>query len=104
MSSCAYVGQKDVDVSGKKISRSSFGKLDIGETTRAELIDMFGSPTSSYEEDNNVEVLSYHYRKTTDEQSVAFLLWAVDKETTERETTYFKLQDGVLKEYWKEKE
>ena len=103
ISGCAFMGQKNVDVSGRKISNKTLAGFTIGETTKHDLIAALGAPTSSHQEDNDVEILSYTYHRTTKDNSAVIFIWAIQNETTEHETAYFKLQNDVLVDFWTDK-
>ncbi len=96
-----YSGATDVDISGKKIDSKILVQLEAGKATKREVIKTFGASHGSVKKDEDIEILSYSYCKRTSISSSFPLLWSTNDKKEEKETTYFKFQDGVLIEFWK---
>lgn len=103
-SGCMLAGNKSVCTSGKPIDNNALAQVKNGETTKSELIALLGAPSStSVIPDKTEETLKYRYTKTTSDQSVLIFIWAVNNSTVETESVAFKLKDGIVVSYQKDK-
>ena len=96
-----YSGSTDVEVSGKKIDSKILVQLETGKTTKRELIETLGVPSGSVKKDDDIEILRYSYCKKKTISSSFPLLWSTKDKIEDKETTYFKFQNGVLIKFWK---
>ena len=103
LSGCMIAGNKTVNFSGTKIDKKDLFKIKIGQTTRSELIALFGAPTSKWlSPDKSIEKLTYCHKKTVTNQSVLIFIWAFNDTDHETNTVAFTLKDGIVESYRKE--
>jgi len=94
------VCQKDEQYTG--IRDETLRKVECGQTTKGEIVEMFGEPSEQAVSEGGAEVLKYKCVKKKDNQFVMFPPPIVIKDDkAERHTVVFELRDGVVQRYWK---
>jgi hypothetical protein len=80
--------------------KSELKKIDYGETTKDQLIELFGEPAEQVVMQDGTEILMYKCVKTKDNAFVMFPPPIVIKDDkTERHVVAFELQDGIVQRY-----
>jgi len=99
MTGCV-VCQTDENYTG--IKDENLRKVECGQTTRDELIHMFGEPSEQAVNEDGAEVLKYRCVLKKDNQFVMFPPPIVIRDDDEvRHTVVFVLRDGVVQRYRK---
>ncbi len=102
-SGCLFGGNKCVRVSGTEVDKNDLAKVKNGETSKSELISLFGAPTSTWASgDKKTEKLTYKHTKTTSDNTALLFIWAINHSNRETNTVVFTLKDGVVESYRKE--
>lgn len=94
--------KSDVHYSG--INNSQLRQIERGKTTKDQLLAIVGEPTEETMTEDGTEVLRY---KCTEKKDNTFAMFPPpiaieDKKETEH-TIVFKLKDGIVQRYWKER-
>ena len=91
---------------GRKFEEAQVSTIQKGQTTRDQIIGLFGEPPNSETRAGGIELLTYQYAfsKTKGVNAVAFIpLIGADKEATKREvvhrTLVVELKKGVVQDY-----
>jgi len=96
------VTKSDVHYSG--VENSQFKQIERGRTTKDQLVAIVGEPTEQSLTEEGTEILRYKCTEKRDNQFVMFPPPIVidDKKEIEH-TVVFKLRDGIVQRYWKER-
>jgi len=96
------VTKSNVHYSG--IENSQLRQIKYGTTTKDELVAIVGEPTEQSMTEEGAEILRYKCIETKDNKFVMFPPPIVidDKKEIEH-TIVFKLRDGIVQRYWKER-
>jgi hypothetical protein len=94
--------KSDVHYSG--VDNSQLKQIERGKTTKDQLLAMVGEPTEETMTEDGTEVLRY---KCTEKKASKFAMFPPpiaieDKKETEH-TVVFKLKDGIVQRYWRER-
>ena len=94
--------QSDVRYSG--VENSQLRQIKQGITTKDQLVAMVGEPTVENMTEDGAEILRYKCTETRDNQFAMFPPPIAIKDKREMEhTIVFKIKDGVVQRFWKEK-
>ena len=99
---CLVVSGRSIHESGVRISDATMQQVEIGKTTEAWIVAALGEPSSRVELDEDIVLVRYEHSVTRAEGGAVFLIFAGGSETTQRSTTYFEFEDGVLCRTWSE--
>jgi len=96
------VTQSDVHYSG--INNSQLRQIERGKTTKDQLFAIVGEPTEETMTEDGTEILRYKCTEKKDNKFAMFPppIAIEDKKETEH-TIVFKLKDGIVQRYWKER-
>ena len=87
---------------GKPVSDSTLDQIECGTTTKDWVLATLGEPSHQSTTADGTEVLEYSYGKKRDNHFV-FLPFVIIKGGGEdKQTVYFEISHGVVKNYWKE--
>jgi hypothetical protein len=94
--------KSDVHYSG--VNNSQLRQIERGKTTKDWLVTALGEPTEQSMTEEGTEILRYKCIEKRDNQFVLFPPPIVidDKKEIEH-TVVFKLKDGIVQRYWKER-
>ena len=94
--------KSDVHYSG--VNNSQLRQIERGKTTKDWLVTALGEPTEQSMTEEGTEILRYKCTEKRDNQFVLFPPPIVidDKKEIEH-TVVFKLKDGIVQRYWKER-
>jgi len=94
--------RSDVHYSG--VENSQLRQVERGKTTKDWLVTVLGEPTEQSMTEEGTEILRYKCTEKRDNQFVLFPPPIVidDKKEIEH-TVVFKLKDGIVQRYWKER-
>ncbi|MBI9016570.1 MAG: hypothetical protein JEZ07_04830 [Phycisphaerae bacterium] len=102
VSGCLASLDTRTNITGKQISKDIKYNVEIGRTTRADIVAKFGPPTSSTKGYNDYESLRYNYSKTTKTESFFLFIWKGEDTTTESDNVVFNLRNDILESYSRE--
>lgn len=92
------VSKTDENYTGPK--KSDLRHINYGQTTKEQLIEMFGEPAEQAVTQDGTEILRYKCVKTKDNAFVMFPPPIVIKDDkTEKYVIAFEIQDGVVQRY-----
>lgn len=95
---------RDVSYSGKgkPLSDSTLDQIECGTTTKDWVLATLGEPSRQSATADGTEILEYRYGKKLDNNFVFIPFVFVNGEDESKQTVYFEISDGVVKNYWKE--
>lgn len=99
-SGCFYYSRQEVRTEGRKLTPEMLGRVEPGETTREDLVRMFGPPDRVSQPEPGREVLTYAYERRTQADRAIFLLMRSEKRLTEVKEYKFALEDGTVVRTW----
>jgi hypothetical protein len=92
------VCKTDENFTGPK--KSELKQINYGQTTKEQLIDMFGEPAEQAVTQDGTEILRYKCVKTKDNAFVMFPPPIVIKDDkTEKHVIAFEIQNGIVQRY-----
>ena len=96
------VTKSDVHYSG--VDNSQLRQIERGKTTKDWLVTALGEPTEERMAEDGTEILRY---KCTEKRNNQFVLFpppiVIDDKKEIEHTVVFKLKDGIVQRYWKER-
>jgi len=96
------VTRSDVHYSG--VDNSQLRQIKRGKTTKDWLVTALGEPTEERMMEDGTEILRY---KCTEKRNNQFVLFpppiVIDDKKEIEHTVVFKLKDGIVQRYWKER-
>ena len=96
------VTKSDVHYSG--VDNSQLRQIKQGKTTKDWLVTTLGEPTEQSMTEDGTEILRY---KCTEKRNNQFVLFpppiVIDDKKVIEHTVVFKLKDGIVQRYWKER-
>ena len=96
------VTRSDVHYSG--VDNSQIRQIKRGKTTKDWLVTALGEPTEERMMEDGTEILRY---KCTEKRNNQFVLFpppiVIDDKKEIEHTIVFKLRDGIVQRYWKER-
>ncbi len=96
------VTKSDVHYSG--VENSQLRQIERGKTTKDWLVTALGEPTEERMMEDGSEILRY---KCTEKRNNQFVLFPppifIDDKKEIEHTVVFKLKDGIVQRYWKER-
>ncbi len=96
------VTKSDVHYSG--VNDSHLKRIERGTTTKEELVEIVGEPNEESMTEDGTEILRY---KCTEKRNNQFVLFpppiVIDDKKEIEHTVVFKLKDGIVQRYWKER-
>ncbi len=94
--------RSDVHYSG--VENSQLRQVERGKTTKDWLVTVLGEPTEQSMTEEGTEILRY---KCTEKRDNQFILFpppiVIDDKKEIEHTVVFKLKDGIVQRYWKER-
>ena len=87
---------------GKPLSDSTLDQIECGKTTKDWIVATLGEPSEQSTTKDGVEVLEYRYSRKKDNNFVLLPFVIINDEGENKQTVYFEIRDGVVKNYWKE--
>jgi len=94
--------KSDVHYSG--VDNSQLRQVERGKTTKDWLVTALGEPTEERMTEDGSEILRY---KCTEKRNNQFVLFpppiVIDDKKEIEHTVVFKLKDGIVQRYWKER-
>jgi hypothetical protein len=94
--------ESNVHYSG--VENSQLQRIERGTTTKDQLLEIVGEPTKETMTEDGTEILKYKCTEKKDNKFAMFPppIAIEDKKETEH-TVVFKLRDGIVQRYWKER-
>jgi hypothetical protein len=102
LAGCIVSVEKTVEEGRALPDPAVVASLAEGQTTRAELVAMLGTPTSATETADAGELLVYEYRSRQDTRTSVLLLLNWASQVTRVVRHKFALRDGVVVRHWTE--
>ena len=94
--------RSDVHYSG--VENSQLRQIERGKTTKDWLVTALGEPTEQSMTEEGTEILRYKCTEKRDNQFVRFPPpIVIDYKKEIEHTVVFKLKDGIVQRYWKER-
>lgn len=93
--------ESDVHYSG--VDNSQLRQIEQGKTTKDWLVTALGEPTEERMMEDGTEILRYKCTEKRNNQFVLFPIVFVDDKKEIEHTVVFKLKDGIVQRYWKER-
>jgi hypothetical protein len=94
--------KSDVHYTG--VDNSQLRQVERGKTTKDWLVTVLGEPTEQSMTEEGAEILRY---KCTEKRDNKFVLFpppiVIDDKKEIEHTVVFKLKDGIVQRYWKER-
>lgn len=86
------------------VENSQLQRIERGTTTKDQLLEIVGEPTEESTTEDGSEILKYKCTEKKDNKFAMFPppIAIEDKKETEH-TVVFKLRDGIVQRYWKER-
>ena len=92
------------DVHYSSVDNSQLRQIERGKTTKDWLVTALGEPTEERMMEDGSEILRY---KCTEKRNNQFVLFpppiVIDDKKEIEHTVVFKLKDGIVQRYWKER-
>jgi len=96
-----YHGDVSYGEKGKPLSHRTLKQVECGTTTKDRLVELLGEPSQQSTTSDGAELLEYRYSVKKDNNFIMPFLIVNDKNEN-KQTVYFEVRDGVVKNYWKE--
>ena len=87
---------------GKPVSDSTLDRIECGTTTKDWIVTTLGEPSYQRTAQDGTEILEYRYGRKKDNNFVFLPFMIINDEGETRQTVYFEISDGVVKNFWKE--
>lgn len=92
----------DSEVKYTGVKDETLKQIECGETTKDQLVAIFGEPSEQSLTEEGVEILRYRCTKKQDNKFVLFPVVFVDDEKETKHTIVFEVKNGIVQRYWKE--
>ena len=101
---CLVISDSSNQEFGVRISEPTLAQIEIGVTTEQWVIATFGAPSerSLVAGTENVEIISYDYKRTRKSGGAVFLIFAGDHSEVTKTTAYFEFTDSIVTRCWME--
>ena len=96
LSGCIVTASHNTRTHGKVLSDSRLKLVEVGVTTRDELVARFGKPTHE-SKSGDTTVIEYEWSETKSSNSTFIFLWHVNNNKTKTNNAVFTFEKGVLK-------
>ena len=97
---CLLTRDRSQVVTGRELTGEQISVLKPGETTRDEIIKMFGAPTWTSQPSPEAESLIYTFQREDTDSTTVFLLWRSGSHVTLVTRYHFELRNAVLERFW----
>ena len=87
---------------GKPVSDRTLDQIECGHTTQEWVLATLGEPSRRSTTEKGTEVLEYRYSRKKDNNFVLLPILIVNDEGESVQSLFFEIDDGVVKDYWKE--
>ncbi|MCA9275236.1 MAG: hypothetical protein KDA29_04345 [Phycisphaerales bacterium] len=102
MSGCLISSSNQQSVSGAYVQPGTVSKVQLHESTMAEVEELMGQPSASKVNDDGTETWTWNWSKTTDGSGTVFLIFSGSSEKTVHESVHVKFKDGVVVKKWRD--
>jgi len=102
---CSVVDRKKATrfgYQGQPMTEEFLDLLKPGKTSRTWLLEHVGDPTSIESLGHNCDLLTYRFEETEMNRTRVLMLYRQYSETVTEKNIYFKVEDGIVTEYWKD--
>ena len=98
------VYNSDVSYSGKgrPLSDNTLDQIERGTTTKDWVLSTLGEPSHQSTRADGTEILEYRYGKKRDNHFVLMPFVIIKGGGENKQTVYFEVSNGIVKNYWKE--
>ena len=87
---------------GKPLSENTLDQVETGTTTKDWVLATLGEPSNQSTTADGTEILEYRYGKKRDKEFVFIPFVFINGEDENKQTVYFEIRDGIVKNYWEE--
>lgn len=87
---------------GKPLSDNTLDQIETGTTTKDWVLATLGEPSNQSTTADATEILEYRYGKKRDNQFVFIPFVFINDDSEDKQTVYFEIRDGLVKNYWME--
>ena len=87
---------------GNPLSDSTLDQVQCGTTTKDWVVATLGEPSHQSTTATGTEILEYQYGKKRDNHFMFCPFVFINGEKENKQTVYFEISDGVVKNFWKE--
>lgn len=101
---CLVTAGSAIEVSGTRVTDSTFTQVEVGTTTETWLLATLGAPSECTEvaDSPGVKILRYDYQEVHHDRGTVFLIFSGRSKKQKLTRTYFEVTDGVVSRYWSE--
>lgn len=97
-----YSGNVRYGEKGKAPTARTLDQVQSGSTTKDWVLATLGDPSRQSTTKDGREVLEYQYSRKKDNSFVFCPFVFINDEGEDRQTLFFEIEDGVVKNFWKE--
>jgi outer membrane protein assembly factor BamE (lipoprotein component of BamABCDE complex) len=102
MSGCLISSAKSSKISGAYVAPGAVSSVVLNETTRTEVEQILGQPSTRTTNDDGTETWSWSWTKTKGDGGTVFLLFAGASKETIDQTVRIKFRDGIAIRKWRD--
>ncbi len=85
------------------VENSQLRQIELGRTTKDQLVAIVGEPTEQTMTEDGTEILRYKCTTKKDNQFILFPIVFVDDKKEIEHSVSFEIKDGIVQRYWKER-
>ncbi len=97
-----YSGDVKYGEKGKAPTDRTLDRIEPGATTRDWVVATLGDPSRQSTTKDGTELLEYQYSCKKDNSFVFCPFVFINDEGEDKQTLYFEIENGVVKNFWKE--
>ncbi len=97
-----YSGDVRYGEKGKAPTARTLDRVETGTTTKDWVLATLGDPSRQSTTKDGTELLEYQYSRKKDNSFVFCPFVFINDEGEEKQTLYFEIENGVVKNFWKE--
>ncbi len=97
-----YSGDVKYGEKGKAPTARTLDRIEPGTTTKDWVLATLGDPSRQSTTKDGTELLEYQYSRKKDNSFVFCPFVFINDEGEDKQTLYFEIENGVVKNYWKE--
>ncbi len=97
-----YSGDVRYGEKGKAPTTRTLDRIEPGTTTKDWVLATLGDPSRQSTTKDGTELLEYQYSRKKDNSFVFCPFVFINDEGEDKQTLYFEIENGVVKNFWKE--
>ncbi len=97
-----YSGDVKYGEKGKAPTARTLDRVEPGTTTKDWVVATLGDPSRQSTTKDGTELLEYQYSRRKDNSFVFCPFVFINDEGEDKQTLYFEIENGVVKNFWKE--